>query len=230
MQSVEELIAKEKNISSKIKAIESGVDGCYPVIDGIIDVGRYVAAKYKILWVLKEVNFGDNKKSPGNWNMVEFYHNATLQEINNILTAKRVMLATHRILQYLDPLEAFKSIACINIKKMPGGSQSDDAEIQQAYNDPKNKSLLLEQIEAYSPDIMICGNTLQCFENDIDFRQGESRSVDMGKQRHYFCTKEKLYINAYHPANYRNITEHEYCEKIFNAFSYWEDKYRLMKG
>jgi hypothetical protein len=228
MLSKEELKIKEKEISMRIIASKSNTEGVYPVIDGVIDIEKYldVKTKYRILWILKEVNFGDNPKSQGNWDMANFYQNATLDEIKKILTAKRMMLATSRILSNLDALEAFKSVACINIKKIPGGhyTKDNDAEIQQAYNDLDNRKLLLEQIEVYRPDIVICGNTLQYFENDINFRKGEKNSMEMGNH-HYFCTEERLYINAFHPA-YPEITDKEYVEKIYNAFSYWEKKYR----
>jgi hypothetical protein len=228
MLSIDELEKKEEEISMRIKALKSNTEGVNPVSDGVIDIKKYLdeKTKYRILWILKEVNFGDKPNGPG-WNIAKnFYQTASSEAINKSLTTKRVMLATSRILSNLDALEAFRSIACINIKKLPGGNHTkdNDAEIQQAYNDPENRKIILDQIEAYSPDIVICGNTLQYFEKDIPFRQGEPKSIDMGNH-HYFCTKERLYINAFHPA-YLEIKDNEYAEKIYNAFSYWEENYR----
>jgi len=229
MLSINELEKKEEEISMRIKALKSNIEGVYPVSDGVIDIKKYLdeKTKYKILWILKEVNFGNKPNGPG-WNIAkDFYQTAPSEEINKSLTTKRVMLATSRILSNLDALEAFRSIACINIKKLPGGNQAkdNDAEILQAYNDPENRKILLEQIEAYSPDIVICGSTLHYFEKDIPFRQAKETGDMKMDNRHYFCTKERLYISAFHPA-YPKITDNEYAEKIYNAFSYWEENYR----
>jgi hypothetical protein len=221
----DELKIKQEQITEKIKALPHDSD-CFPVIDGIIDVERYAKAKYKILWILKEANYGNSlKKNSDYGNIIDFYQRptTTMEKISKIPTAKRVMHASYKILHNLDILEAFKSIAWINIKKTPGGSKANDAKIRQAFNDPENRKLLLEQIEAYAPDIIIFGYTLQYFEKDINFRQDKnSMGKSMGKN-HYYCTKERLYINAYHPASFK-ITEKEYCDKIFNAFSYWKSK------
>ena len=216
MLTMEELEIKEKEIAEKIKAIPS-INGCFPVIDGIIDIERYINAKYKILWILKEANFG---KSKGSWDMLAYYREAKESDINKSLTTRRVMLVSHRFFPDVTPLSAFQSIAYINIKKVAGYENSDDTEIEKAFS--AHKCLLLEQIETYNPDIIICGNTLNYFENDLDFRKGESISIGM-EQRHYFCSKERLYINAFHPA-YPKITDEEYSDKIFNAFSYWVSK------
>jgi hypothetical protein len=54
MDKVNALRAKEKEIAEKINAITSGVEGLFPIVDGIIDAEKYLEAKYKILWMLKE--------------------------------------------------------------------------------------------------------------------------------------------------------------------------------
>jgi hypothetical protein len=36
MDKIETLIAKEKEIAQKIEAIQSGVEGLYPVVDGVL--------------------------------------------------------------------------------------------------------------------------------------------------------------------------------------------------
>jgi hypothetical protein len=55
---------------------------------------------------------------------------------------------------------------------------------------------------------------------------GKEKLLGMGRQQHYFCATERLYINAYHPANWQRITKEQYCKKIYDAFSYWEKEYR----
>ena len=220
----QELKTEEKIIAEKIKSIPQGTNGEIPVLDGIIDIEKYLnpKTKYKILWVLKEANYGKDPQK-NYWDMLDFYRTATEVKIKESPTTKRVLLASHRILSDLSPIEAFRSIAYININKIAGYEKSNDRKIQTAYN--KNKCLLLKQIKTYKPDIIICGNTLHYFENELNFRQGESRSIGM-KQRNYFCMQDRLYINAYHPAEWRRINDKKYCDKIFEAFSFWKKEYK----
>ena len=220
MMNAENLKIEQDNIAKEILSISPGKNGEKPVIDGVIDIEAYIKAPYKILWILKEANFG---KSTESWDMLGFYRTTTEAKIKESPTTKRVLLASHRILSDLPAIEAFRSVAYINIKKIAGYEKSIDGEIQNAYN--AQKSLLLKQVETYNPDVIICGNTLHYFEHDLDFRQGESISLGM-EQRHYFCLKNKLYINAYHPANWQRITDHDYCEKIYKAFSHWREEFR----
>jgi hypothetical protein len=222
---ITELRNREDQIAKKIAGILPA-NGVYPVIDGIIDVERYWSSKYKILWILKEANYGGKNSNEGE-NLCCFYRDIEKDspKIQTHLTIKRVMNATHRILSNLEPLEAFKSIACINIKKIPGSKKSSESEIKKAYD--QNRVLLFEQIEVYNPDIIICGNALQYFKEYFEpvLNLSKKKSIGMG-ERHYFCTKERLYINAYHPANWHRITTEQYCKNIYDAFSYWKKEYR----
>jgi hypothetical protein len=233
LKKVEELKAREKDIAAKIAAIKSGVEGLYPIIDGIIDVEKYVNAKYKILWILKEPHDEwvtvkeTGQRRNGRWNIASGYSELTIDKIKKerkLLVAKRVMLATHKILPEAEnALEALKSIAYINIKKIPGGSSSVQKEIEQAYNE--HKDLLKEQIETYNPDIIICGNTLQYLSDDNYFpkqNRVELFSTPNG-QFCYYALKDRLYINTYHPAIRENDEFWDKCiDGIASAVSDWK--------
>jgi hypothetical protein len=65
-------------------------------------------------------------------------------------------------------LDAFRNIAYINIKKIAGTRKSIDKVLKEAYE--RDKNILMEQINAYNPNLIIGGNTLHYFENDLDFR------------------------------------------------------------
>jgi len=224
-----ELSEKESEFESRIKTIESDKDGIFSAIDGIIDIEKYLNAKLKILWVLKEANYINSK---GNYQMREYYSNfTTIKQVKHHRVTRRMMLVSHKILndiEPIEPLEAFKSIACINIKKLAGGSKSNYKDIKQEYD--KHKDLIREQISVYDPKIIIFGDTLGYFEKEkeINFRQWKSEPLGMG-DHHYYFTNKKLYINAYHPSFRSTITEKEYCDKIFNAYSNWLNEVKHSK-
>ncbi|WP_162510676.1 hypothetical protein [Treponema endosymbiont of Eucomonympha sp.] len=208
---------REEEIVKEIKAIEP-INGCYPVFDGIIDIDRYITSKYKILWILKEANYGKSDKS---WDMLDYYRKATETEIRNSPTTKRVLQVSHRILSNSSPLEDFQSIAYINIKKVAGYDKSVDEEMQNAYD--KNKDLLITQIDTYQPDIIIGGSTLHYFAKDLPFRELQPMPMDNMSGYNYFCGKDRLYISAYHPA-YPKITDKKYCDSIYAAFFDWKSR------
>jgi hypothetical protein len=226
----EELEQKEKEITAKIYAIETGVEGLGTVVDGIIDIDRYTQTTYKILWILREawdswvVDKTTQKKRMGQWDLVhDIFRNTTLTKIQTIPTNNRVMLVTHKILSDIkDPVEAYKSIAYINVKKIPGGKSSDINEINRAFD--KNKEILFEQIEAYDPDIIICGNTLHYFREyfQLDYKKN-GHKLGMGENA-YYATSKKLYINAFHPSC--RLSNDEYVNIIYKAFIDWRDNYK----
>lgn len=237
-KNIELLKIKENEISSKINAIESGKKGLLPIVDGIINIEKYIKAKYKILWLLKEVHDEwvtvkeTGEKRNGGWDLVhDMYDKMTIDEIKDrkLLVAKRIMEAVYRLLPEAENnLEAFKSIAYVNIKKIPGGRFSFQNEIEKAYNE--HKDLLKEQIETYNPDIIICGNTLPYLSMDNYFKKINRNTFGKNlKSRYcYYALGDRLYINTFHPAykpaNYEFWTK---CiENIVNAVSEWENKYK----
>jgi hypothetical protein len=251
MDRIEELKAKEKEIAAKINAIESGVEGLMPVVDGIINIEDYVNAKYKILWILKEVHDEwrvkkTGKKECGGWNLTcagedhpEGLYARIKNEpktIDNFIVPRRIRLASYCIFAgetyaVHRPTEdelnkALSSVAYINIKKIPGGASADPKQIQEAYD--TNKTLLREQIETYNPDIIICGNTLQYFSNDNFFEKKNRTEIDPESQFCYYPLENRIYINTNHPAHKPADKEFWYDRmvQIVNAVSVWGKKYR----
>jgi hypothetical protein len=239
MDEIKSLLEKEKEIASKIFAINSSIEGFFPIADGIINVEKYIKAKYKILWILKEPvddwvpDKTTGKLRNGGWNLVlDIYNNSTIEGIKKnakLFVAKKVMETSFKLLpDTKDELEAFKSIAYINIKKTPGGSSKNGKSssrkiLKQEYD--KNKGLIKEQIETYNPDIVICGNTLQFLSEDNYFEKptGSRHSLKEGKQFCYYSLPNRLYINIHHPAYYHSNKGlwNECMNEINSAFGYW---------
>ena len=230
---LDELKQREKEISIKISTMESG-DGSKPVVDGIINIEKYINAKRKILWILKECReeWNINKAGQrvrGGWNLVkDIYNRVDIREIKSNITTRRVLLVANTLLSNNpeNALEDFRSIAFINIKKFPGGKFSVFDQIKKSYDN--NKFLLLEQINTYNPEIIICGNVLQYFVNELDYNNGAKIPLGMGGHN-YYCLKNKLYINAYHPSyKPRKNSKHErdYVIKIKNSVTNWETNFK----
>jgi hypothetical protein len=236
---IENLKKRQKEIADKIYAISTGAEEPKPMEDGIINVEKYLTAKYKILWIMKEAYDDDRaeKGKMGGWSLCELYNRCNRNNFVKDERGKRVsrgirqLKISHLILSNLpDDVEAFKSTAVIEIKKIPNGmtkgrrgKYANPDELQKAYND--HKDILLEQISTYNPDVVVCGNTLQYFSSDLDYKNGVKTPIKVFGNRNYYCLKNRLYINAYHPSYYK-ISDKEYITAVYNAFVDWRDNYR----
>lgn len=248
----ESLQMKEKDISNSINQLVSKRAGEKPIVDGIIDISKYLNSEFRILWILREareewsINEETGKRTIGGWNLVNaFYKNASYDIICKNTTTRRELLVDYAIInniRFLDKniskysrintieekekaLEAFKSTAVINIKKFPGKKTSSISEIVESFKLSKN--IIISQIDSYNPQIVICGNTLPLFENELDFRKGIRFPLGMGKNG-YYCLPNRIYINAYHPSNKfwsNSVYEHQYISKIIEAIVNWKINY-----
>ena len=215
-------------ISKQIEQI--GLDkNCNYVIDGIIDPEKYLNARYRILWVLKEANSETNS-----WSYLDKFRDKEWLYWcgKSIPTLKRVIYTTYAILRESEwheipdanneqSFEPLQEIAIINIKKIPGGSFSEGDEIQQAYYE--NQVLLTKQIETYNPNVVIFGNTLQYFyKSDFEgLETAERQTTDYGNV--FYNTGNKLYIHTWHPAvRGSGFTDEKYVMDIVNIVRDWE--------
>ena len=70
------------------------------------------------------------------------------------------------------------------------------------------------------PDVIICGNTLNDIKtSEINFRKGieKSFSNSVMANNHYFCFKNIVFINAYHPSK----PTKKYVPTIVEAYKDW---------
>ena len=189
--------------SIQTRAIELGYDRTKvePIYDGVVDAAGYLAAKPKVLWILKEPydDFDvEGMPTGGGWTMFkDFGEGDTLAKAMNRNAALRnVAYASYAILNGIGsyaelpwitdkPTEyekAIKSIAYCNIGKMPGDTTTSDAHLAKLYQDWKD--ILFEQIDLYDPDVIIvCGtDTLQCMNRDLRLDLSKpKRTVKRGK-------------------------------------------------
>lgn len=234
-----------QNLNEKIKSFDtlvnstliSNQDDTYPILDGIIDPERFVRAKYKILWILKEpydeFDEEDGKPYGGGWDLKGLINsrNSINEYKSGKPTFKPMIYSSWGILNNFclfddmdnvednsSMLDALKSIAYINIKKLPGYKSTHPSVCNDAYK--SYKEILLKQIELINPEIIIGGGTLHHFINDLQLSDDEKYHQGNTK---YFINDNKIYIQAYHPSQ-RTVSSEQYCNEIILAVKTWATK------
>lgn len=236
-----EIYKKCDEIEKQIHEIKGPNENILPISDGIINIEEYLKAKFKILWILKESNDVENDIG-GGWNLPKAINELKCweeQPRGGKITLQRMVYASYGILNnfiswkdmnsiyHKEVFETIKKIAYINVKKIPGNNLANGKLISQAYIE--NKELLFKQINTYNPDIIIAGNTLQYFINDlsIDTEKDKKFVNDITKNTTYYSYPEKLYIHAWHPAYFR-VSEEVYCNEIILAAREWTEKWNKL--
>ena len=159
------MIDRQPNMN-ELREIEQIFKEKYPkaqgnVWDGIVDLQKFSNATCKILWILKETNgtdFSDLREA------------LSIQSVNKHLGGfhyvyTKVVLVSHAILtgdwsntRKADALcgDILPQIAVINVKKQGGGAQASGSVIHSHYKE--NKELLLRQVQAINPNLIIHAN------------------------------------------------------------------------
>lgn len=208
---------------------------CDPIVDGIVNIEKYLQSKFKILWILKEPydDVENDLPSGGGWHYANDFlaPDGFYQRIGQSRgTWHPIIYTTYGILNNFLPYnsmdyirddesmaEIVRNIAFINVQKLPGFTRTYDYDrIWSAYQ--KHRDILLKQIETYNPDIVIGGYTLQLFLDDLGIKDSlkNNGSVD------YAIKNSKLFIHAYHPAQ-TQVTRDKYVDDIINTTKLWAD-------
>ncbi len=202
---------------SKIKELEEEYKRRNGVLkaDGIVNINEYTSAetKKKILWVLKEANW-DNKSDV---NMIDFFQNVTVYPKWK-RTYKLIIQVSWSILNGYVPYKdipklsiiknVIDKIAMININKVGGYNKSYWKSISESYL--KNKDILLNQVDAINPDLIINCSGVYNFYNDIIIEKYEKENGSF-----FTCgkTKNGIIINSYH-TNQRKIKHKNFYDSI----------------
>ena len=231
------LSSKCKEIDMLIMKDEERFDSelSWPVLDGIVDVAKYISAKYRILWILKEVNeTTEPNVANGHWDIRNVLQ--VLRESNGIKkgwehTFKNIILCSHGILNNyacwddmsylkndLSMTDSLKEIAYINLKNQPGAAVANLNLVKTAYE--RDKDIILNQIEVFNPDIIIFGGTFNLVKEDLNL---SAESMKPSGEFSSCVTSKKLYISAYHPGQ-MTISEEVYCDSIIKAVRNWESE------
>jgi hypothetical protein len=198
-----------------------------PIIDGIVDIDSYVKVHPKILWILKEPYDEVENGIPagGGWSLTQdvlgrddFYSRirrtqSTWHPIIYVCTGLLNNFCDYGAMDYIHDnpgmVKILKSIAVINVKKLPGLTRTHSFNpIAEAYN--TNKAILLKQIQTYDPDILIGASTMPLFYDDLGI---DRKKIAKYGSINYVTKDSKIYIDAYHPAQ-TTITRSQYVNDI----------------
>jgi hypothetical protein len=231
---------KNDEIAKKLEMLGGEI-----IIDGIINIEKYLKTKYRILWILKEPN------APGaDWTYQDYLTKCDIESkfemANDTLKYKmfkKIIFNTYGLLNDNISYEDIKDniynesiygvtecIAYINLKKTIGGSSSYYRTIKESYIE--NKELLLQQITGYNPNIIIFGGTLGFFEMDalnsiglVITDENKFHSINNSSRTSFFDVSDKLLlINADHPAYWINSYK-KYYEEMVDGLKLWNDSH-----
>lgn len=203
------------NIDSIGKKINPAV-GCFH--DGVAYPELYLAAAKKIMWILK--NSYDESDADGNpvsdgMDIRDWFCDQSLEAACHKQIFIKMSLITYCIqnnIPYSESLlsdkalimQSLKSIALIDLSKLPGGTSISDKELKKEFS--YFRDVFSEQITLYSPDIIIFGNTLHiCY--DVFSGLNYNRPIDVYTvsgncllRSFRDSDRDCLYLEAYHPS------------------------------
>lgn len=224
-----------KELMDKQTAIDSMVQTCaknafssttmnsvFPIFDGIADEEAYLQSPLKVAWVLKEPYDGftkSNKPTGGGWSLVKdaFYKsdawkNPVWQKVAYVMYGFRHGLNWDDlpwIRENHEIINEIRSVAWINVSKMPGYKVSSDRAISSAYS--VWKDVILLQLETYDPDVIIFGKTFHCFR--VGYGNPEPRALN--DNIWYYNVAGKHLLDTYHPGRKGG----EYVNALIDALS-----------
>ena len=209
-----------------------GDERLFPICDGPLSVEDYYRSEIKILWILKEPYGKDNSWEDNSyaswystWKMNANYHfdNLTWRTIANSSYCILKNTFHDNLPSEVDVFNELGKIAWINIQKVPrnDNSSTNNADIKLAYE--INSGLILRQIDACEPDIIICGGTFEIIGNDL---QGEYQGTFGNAD--YYGSDGKVVIHAHHPA-YWKVPRGIYANELVCAAETISSKSRLLK-
>ncbi len=182
--------------------------------DGIVNPAKWINAKVRVLFFLKEVNGGDDEWDERDYlrryNIEEKYkktHSQTISELTrwiHVFTEDNYPKWNDVIAQTDNTelqSELLQQIAVVNVKKVPGGGTVNNVKFDQYWSNEENIKKLKEQLEIYfsiaPPDFIVCGATAWCYK--AVFKE-EKLKWNMTSRGVYFCEHgNSVVIDFCHP-------------------------------
>jgi hypothetical protein len=165
------------------------------VSDGVVDEVSYLSSSPRIVFVLKEVNGGED------WDLRQF-----LREGGRSQTWDNVTRWVHGIQFLSDDVqwkdletitedkrtETLRSICAMNLKKCSGGHTTDNNEL--AAIAAEDRAFINEQFSLYDPDLTICCGSITC---DLLYEM-----VDFGQDQKWRMSRRGIWFHERQPGKY----------------------------
>lgn len=165
------ILKKESSLFEEWSVSRSGF-----VADGVISEIDYLKSKLKLCFVLKEVN----DEGGGDWDLREFVRDgARPQTWDNIARWVKCIdnIDTDIPWAFLESIndsqraELLLSICAMNLKKTPGGSSTNQTELEKVVEE--DQSFIRRQYSIYEPDLTICCGTGWDFRYALSLNDGD---------------------------------------------------------
>ena len=176
--------------------------------DGVVDENIWNKSERKILFLLREVNDCPNGFDERDY--LKFYFDPEHKYMrsptidNLILWAYGIQNIPNSI-SWADvekrayASNVLESVALVNIKKASGGGTVDWDNFEKYFNSESNRNFIREQLQIYTPDIVVCGGTayyLSCLFPD-EFAENNWKTTFRGIR--YIKINNTIYIDYKHP-------------------------------
>jgi hypothetical protein len=231
-----------ENFKKELDKINLEIIDCYregeimPIYDGCLNPDSYYKSPLKILWLMKEPY--DEYDGLGDWSLPDFFMKEYDKFFQGLIlktpTWRTVVHTTYCIFENFSNYDSTKSInsnpsmanylnniAWVNIQKLPSktGSRTKIENIRFAY--VKHKEIINKQIDLINPQIIICGNNFDIIKTSLGNPQEKKLSNSYCE---YYEVKNRLYINAYHPAQ-STVSRESYVNGIVNTIKKYLSNY-----
>ena len=220
-----ELKTREKIIQEEIiKLGKEYNSNKYAICDGIVSEDLYFNCKPRIMWMLKEP-YGAGDYKLGTDLLIQKRRHDVIKEwypTMHVMTYVTYGLLYNKYYEEMDKIknnpeisEVLTKIAWVNINKIPGISKSGN--MVKEYNFWKN--VLFNQINTYSPDILIFGKTFHHFKNDWKTYFTDLPELKSKNFTKYFIQNNMIVISTYHPSYpeiYHKVNTKDYVNDIID--------------
>lgn len=221
----QELHKNEVDIHHLIEKLADVDNDRYPIYDGIVDIEQYLKSKYKIMFILKEP-YDQADGSGGRWHIRDIFSKGGYGKSSNtfypliyiaygILNNFSLWNDMNYVQDAFDEMNGYLfKIAYINISKLPAlkPPRTSFQDIIAAYKrDRATDSIILKQIDAYQPDIVIGFGIRDILYHDLALYQPEGKSY-WKSEKH----PNLIYIKTYHP-NQTELLQQEFVDSIINS-------------
>jgi hypothetical protein len=224
-------LEKEQSLLDKYIQLVSPKRSKYkkPIVDGMTDIEKYLNSEYKVCWVLKEP-YDEEDGYGGGFDLRALVKKWIRAKNHHFVpTWKNIGMVSYSLLNGFIPFNKIKEmevkkyiqsllyIAFFNVCKMPGETWTNLSELKEKYN--YWKPILHWQLKTYDPDIVIFGGTWELFRRDLGITDKDNKYLN---DEHYILKNGKLFIDAYHPSQWRKTQEKygndiiEICKKVMS--------------